>query len=88
MKRYGPYRSKGGYLFHSYRDGTTSRSVYVHREVMEATIGRPLAKTELVHHKNGKTNDNRPENLQIVSSSEHARIHLARPAERLAASLS
>lgn len=46
--------------------------VLQHRLVMEEMIGRPLCSEEVVHHKNGNVQDNRPENLQLFSSNaEH-----------------
>lgn len=46
-----------------------------HRIVAARAIGRQLTDTEIVHHVNGDEADNRPENLQVMSQSEHMRLH-------------
>lgn len=42
-----------------------------HRLVMEEILGRYLTPEEVVHHINGNKTDNRPENLQVMTKSEH-----------------
>lgn len=49
--------------------------VYRYRLVMEKSIGRYLASDEIIHHKNGNHSDDRLENLQIVTRSQHCKIH-------------
>ncbi len=56
-----------------------------HVVIAEMMIGRALEKDEVVHHRNGQKRDNRPDNLQVVTKSEHAHIH--QMAERIGNSL-
>lgn len=49
--------------------------VYRYRLVMEEYLQRPLLKKEIVHHINGIINDDRIENLKIMSQSDHAEWH-------------
>ena len=38
---------------------------------MEQMLGRKLQKDELVHHRNGIRDDNRPENLEAMPNGNH-----------------
>lgn len=42
---------------------------------MEQKIGRKLRSDEVVHHINGDKTDNRIENLELISNSEHTSLH-------------
>ncbi len=51
------------------------RGIKEHINIMQESIGRELKKNEVVHHINGIRDDNRLENLQIMTNAEHSRLH-------------
>lgn len=52
--------------------------VYEHRVVAEELVGRPLKRSEIVHHINEDRGDNRLENLEILTKAEHQYHHLGK----------
>jgi len=68
----GPVYNEDGYV--EIWDGT--RRVLEHRAVMERYLGCPLTATEFIHHINGIKDDNRLENLKVVTNSEHRQEHV------------
>ena len=64
------------------RNGKIS-SKALHRHIMEQHIGRPLKDDEVVHHINHIKNDNRIENLQLMTRAEHIVHHFFNDKGRL-----
>jgi len=76
LKRRGKGRKDRVYTYDGYITVSSEGDRYqVHRRVMENHIGRKLSTKELVHHKDGNRKNNSIENLEILSRSEHMKIH-------------
>jgi len=67
----GFYYSEDGYKML----GTGNAKEAEHRRVMEGFLGRKLAPDEVVHHMNKIRDDNRIENLQVMTRAEHMNLH-------------
>lgn len=71
-------RGRGEGKSYRKRDGQ-----HEHRLVAQQKLGRPLQPGEVVHHLDGDIHNNAPENLVVITQSEHIRIH--KPRRRRAA---
>lgn len=69
--------SPQGYVYVWAPDHPNNSHNYValHRLIVEHYIGRYLTTDEVVHHKNKDKSDNRIENLEVLSQSEHTKRH-------------
>lgn len=54
----------------------------LHRFIWECQVG-PIPPGYVIHHRNEDTNDNRVENLECITPTEHNRRHRARDMENL-----
>lgn len=74
----GFYKNREGYIktYAPDHPNADTKGYYPeHRIVMEKKLGRYLKKSEHVHHINGLKDDNRIENLELLSHSEHMTLH-------------
>lgn len=72
-------KRKDGYIsVYNPTHPNSSKSGYImeHILVMEKHIGRYLKENEIVHHINKKRDDNRIENLKLMTFKEHAAFHM------------
>jgi phage FluMu protein Com len=75
-----PHNKKEVGEIHSISDGyievkTPSGWQLEHRYIAEMMLSRELKSNEVVHHKNGDKTDNRWENLEVKTNSQHSLQH-------------
>lgn len=71
----GIYLATTGYYYYS---SGPHKNRQVHRVMMEQYLGRSLSEHEIVHHKNEVKTDNRIDNFEVMSQSEHMKHHNAK----------
>jgi hypothetical protein len=82
MTVYGPYTRKDGRQHVVIVDNSIRRTVSYPKYLLEQKLNRLLLPAETCDHINGDYNDNRLENLQILSRQDNIRKHAAlKPAE-------
>jgi hypothetical protein len=74
--RHALYKPEGSARADGYvRLAVTGRRVYAHRQAMEIKLGRQICRHEHVHHIDGNTGNNAPENLELLTNSQHRKLH-------------
>lgn len=79
FKKVGPENPRWGktpFLLNGYpARHINGKMVYLHRLTMSEHLGRPLAREEVVHHKDGNRLNCSLDNLELTSKGQHSRHH-------------
>ena len=70
----GTIKDKFGYVLiwePTHPNAKLAGYIHEHRLVMSKYLGRPLESYEFIHHKNGIKDDNRLENLELLTKNVH-----------------
>lgn len=79
--QFGPLNNgwKGGIFIHQTTNRTFIKTAegykFIYRQLMEEILGRKLLRNEVVHHKDEDPTNNDPDNLEVMTRSEHIRLH-------------
>ena len=77
QKRRASFRNPDALRYSGSRDNYIKyRGRHMHRVVAEQMLNRELLPGEIVHHKDGDKWNNHPSNLQVMTQSEHMKLHL------------
>ncbi len=58
-------------------------AIFEHRHLMEQHLGRKLTEEEIIHHIDGNKLNNTLSNLQLMTRSTHAILHLTDPLKHI-----
>ncbi|MDD1710874.1 MAG: HNH endonuclease [Methanoregulaceae archaeon] len=73
FKRYSESKQRAGSTY--FRAKVCGKTVYLHVYLWERDHGRKVPKGFVVHHINEDSSDNRPENFQLMTRTNHRKIH-------------
>lgn len=85
IKRRGAYKGiviNKGYLavyMPSHPNAVGTKKLYypLHRLIAEWKLGRKLTKDEVVHHMDDDTLNNHPDNLEVLTASDHNKLTIS-----------
>ena len=75
--RYPDSNRRSHRVYYQRHEKNKEPPVFLHRRIYEDNFG-PIPSGWHIHHKDGNTENNSPDNLQLLSPSEHSKITISR----------